>query len=183
MSDLRSVFSIKAIWSATIILVVSCLMPVSVIAVQSVTLAWNPSSSSTVSGYYVYAWEENAAAPIKIDAGSKSFVAVNGLKEGLRYTFQVTAYNPYRFESPPSAGLPYVVPVSLKMSPPAGSSIPGRIQFPVAPGKWYELQASTDMVNWTTIWQTGIANSYSWMEYQDARSRYYPKRFYRLNVH
>lgn len=158
-------------------------MPFCVFAERSVTLAWDPSVSSSVAGYYVYAWEENASVPMKVNAGSMSYASINGLKEGLRYTFHVTAYNPHGLESQPSAGLPYVVPVPLQMIPPATSSGSCRIQFPAAPGKWYELQASTDLVNWTTIWQTGLANNYSWVEYQDPRSRYHGSRFYRLQVH
>jgi len=170
--------------SAVFIIVLTALgLLNSALAVDSVTLAWNPSSSTAVSGYYVYAWEEDAIEPIKIDAGSDSFAAVNGLKEGLSYTFRVTAYNAYGLESQPSAGLPYRVPVPLRMMQPLSNSSAPSIQFPAAPGRWYELQASTDLSNWTTIWQTGIANNYSQMEYQDPRSRYYPSRFYRLLVH
>lgn len=153
------------------------------LAERAVTLAWSPSPGTSVAGYYVYAWEENAATPKRVDAGNNSVAVVTGLKEGLRYVFQVSAYNGNGLESPPSEGLPYTVPVPIKMLPPEASSSSARVRFPAAPGRWYELQASTDLIHWTTIWQTGVANSYSWVEYQDPRSRYYKSRFYRLVVH
>lgn len=149
-------------------------------AERSVTLAWNPGDEAA--GYFVYAIEENATDSVKLDVGGNTQTVVTGLKEGLSYTFYVTAYNPSRVESPPSHPIEFKVPVPMQMTAPTGSA-PGRIRFPAAPGRWYELQASTDMVNWTTIWQTGKANSYAWMEYQDPRARYYASRFYRLQVH
>ena len=152
-------------------------------AERSVTLGWEPSPDSGVTGYYVYTLEENAASPSRIDAGANSSAVVNGLKEGLRYTFAVTAYDAYRAESLPSAEVTFVVPVPMTMSQPTSSSDPRRIQFPVAPGRWYEVQASTDLQNWTTVWQTGVANSYSTIEYQDPQSRNHNSRFYRLQVH
>jgi hypothetical protein len=151
-------------------------------AERAVTLAWNP-STGPVAGYYVYAWEENATAPMRVDAGNSTVAQVSGLKEGLRYVFQVTAYNTSRVESVPTSGLPYTVPVPIELLPPLPGSTSCRIRFPAAPGRWYELQASTDLVQWTTIWQTGLANNYSWVDYQDPRSRYYKTRYYRLQVH
>lgn len=173
-----------ACWLAAILFAAITFAPSSVaFAERAVTLAWNPSSGASVAGYYVYAWEENSETPIRIDAGNNNSAVVRGLKEGLQYIFQVTAYNFYRLESSPTEGLPYRVPVPLRMIPPSAGSSASRIQFPAAPGRWYELQASTDLINWTTIWQTGVVNNYSWMEYQDPRSRYYNSRFYRLQVH
>jgi hypothetical protein len=149
-------------------------------AERSITLAWN--AGDEAAGYIVYAMEENSTEPIKLDVGESTQTVVSGLKEGLNYTFYVTAYNPVRIESPPSLPIEFKVPVPMQMTPPNGN-VPGRIRFPAAPGRWYELQASTDLVNWTTIWQTGKANNYAWMEYQDPRARYYTSRFYRLQVH
>jgi hypothetical protein len=173
----------RSFLAAFSVAVLTMAMPTALQAERSVTLAWNPSPSTAVAGYFVYAWEENAESPIKIDARNDSHALVAGLKEGLSYTFQVTAYNAYHLESSPSEGLRYRVPVPLRMIQSGGATGSSRIQFPAAPGRWYELQASTDLVSWTTIWQTGMANNYSWMEYQDPRSRYYSRRFYRLLVH
>lgn len=152
------------------------------VAERSIKLAWNAGTDASAAGYKVYALEENANQPIALDVGFNGQAEVKGLKEGLEYTFYVTAYNFLGMESPPSSPIAYRVPVPMQMTPSSVSN-PGKIRFPAAPGRWYELEASTDMLNWTTIWQTGVANSYSWIEYQDPRARYYTSRFYRLKVH
>jgi hypothetical protein len=155
-------------------------VPTHAYAERSITLAWN--AGEEAAGYFVYAVEENSTEMLKLDVGESTKTVVSGLKEGLNYTFYVTAYNPVYIESPPSLPIEFRVPVPMQMTPPNGNA-PGRVRFPAAPGRWYELQASTDLVNWTTIWQTGKANNYAWMEYQDPRARYYTSRFYRLQVH
>jgi len=160
------------------------LCPVSRLSAErAVTLAWNHSAGTSVAGYYVYAWEDGADTPMRVDAGLNNFAVVGGLKEGLRYVFEVTAYNILRLESQPTEGLPYDVPVPLELLSRAGETGVLKLRFPAAPGRWYQLQASTDLVSWSTIWQTGVANSYSWTEYQDPRAQDYPVRFYRLQVY
>ena len=62
-------------------------------AESSVTLAWNPSSDTSVVGYRIHAREENAATATPINVLGLTKVTVPGLKEGLRYTFTVTSYN------------------------------------------------------------------------------------------
>ena len=162
-------------------------------AERSVTLAWNPSADSSTTGYRIYASEENAATSTRINVLGLTQVTIPGLKEGLRYTFKVTAYNALGIESGPSNDAVFVVPVPLQLLPGTIATDVKRLQFPMAPGHWYELQASTDMKTWTTIWQTGVASSYVWTEFQDALSGFgvvktssfkpLPTRFYRLQVH
>jgi hypothetical protein len=161
-------------------------------AEQSVTLAWNPSADASVVGYHIQAREENSA-PTTINVGGRTQATVPGLKEGLRYTFTVTSYNEAGLESMPSNPAEFVVPVPLLLRPGATADALKRLQFPMAPGHWYELQASSDLRTWITIWQTGTASEYTWVEYEDPRSG--PEgtkefgspgtsgRFYRLVVH
>jgi hypothetical protein len=179
----QSLLSPHAIRSLLVLLVGSLIGVVAPLAhaERTVTLAWE-AGADDAAGYFVYAVEENSTVPVKLDVGGNTRAVVSGLKEGLCYTFYVTAYSPVRIESAPSVPIAFKVPVPLEMRPPTGGA-PGRVRFPAAPGRWYELQASTDLVNWTTIWQTGMANNYAWMEYQDPRARYYTSRFYRLQVH
>jgi len=165
-----------------IVAVAVCLLTSTAVAERKVTLAWDDSADSAASGYVVYALEENAPEAMRLDVGATRSAQISGLKEGLNYTFFVTAYNPYRVEGPPSLPISFTVPVPLQMNPPSATT-QGRVRFPAAPGRWYELQASTDLVNWTTIWQTGVVNSYAWIDYQDPRARYHSSRFYRLQVH
>jgi len=149
----------------------------------AVTLAWDPSPDASVAGYYVYAREENSVAPVRINAGAATQTRIASLKEGLRYAFTVTAYTASGVESVPSNEAVFVVPVPLRLPTSVSPTGFRRIQFPIAPGRWYELQASTDLRSWQTIWQTGVANSYSWVEFQDPLSGMLKCRFYRLQVH
>lgn len=158
-----------------------CLAATTARAERKVGLAWDSATDNTTAGYVVYAYEEDSLLLARLDVGGNTYAEVPGLKEGLNYTFYVTAYNPYRIESAPSLPISFRVPVPLQMISPSPTTA-GKLRFPAAPGRSYELQASTDLVNWSTIWQTGVANSYAWIEYQDPRARYYNSRFYRLQV-
>lgn len=152
-------------------------------AVRSVTLAWNPSISPNVAGYFVYTLEERALLPSRQDAGLNSQATVNGLKEGLGYRFSVTAYNGLGLESLPSAPVHYLVPVPLEIFHPTPAIPYARLRFPVAPGRWYELQSSSNLKTWTTIWQTGVVQVYTAAEFQDTRSNTSGQQFYRLIIH
>ena len=52
------------------------------------------------------------------------------------------------------------------------------VNFPVAPGQTYTVQASTDMKNWETIWQT-TSTSNAWVQFQDPAAPNLQMRFYR----
>lgn len=163
--------------------------PATASAEQSVTLAWERNADPTAIGYYVYSQEENASAT-RINVASLTQVTIPGLREGMRYTFKVTAYNAAGLESVPSNEAAFVVPVTLRLLPGSTTAAAKRLQFPMAPGHWYELQASTNLTSWTTIWQTPTASAYAWTEFQDNSSGIgpkngasLPKRFYRLKIH
>lgn len=152
-------------------------------AERSVTLAWNPNADASTVGYRVYALEENALTATSTNVGGLTQVTVPGLKEGLRYTFTVTSYNAAGMESVPSDAAVFVVPVPLQLLPATTPGGAKRLQFPAAPGRWYELQASADLKNWTTIWQTGVALTYAWTGFSDPQSATLKSRYYRLKVH
>ena len=166
------------------------MMLASASAERSVTLAWDRSPDSAAVGYRIYAREENITTPTSINVLGLTQATVPGLKEGRRYTFTVTSYNAAGLESPHSNAAEFVVPVPLKLLPGASTSAPKRLQFPMVSGRWYEVQASTNLKSWTTIWQTGTSSTYAWAEYQDIdsaipvdpRGAYFPKRYYRLKI-
>jgi hypothetical protein len=177
----RTLIALRRIIVA-VLTMVGCMAGDTAWAERKVTLAWDGSSDGTIAGFAVYVREENSPELARVDVGGSTQAEISGLKEGLSYTFHVTAYNPLGIESPPSQPISFFVPVPLQLMPPSVAP-PGSLRFPAAPGRWYELQASTDLSNWSTIWQTGVANSYSWINFQDPRARYYSSRFYRLQVH
>jgi hypothetical protein len=152
-------------------------------AERSVILAWDRSPDPNVTGYKAYYLEENAATPIQVNVGTSTQTTISGLKEGLKYTFTVTSYNMYGVESSPSGEVAFVVPVPLALNPPASPLGLMRLRFPVAPGHWYELQASGDLQSWATVWQVGKPDRYAWVEYEDPRGSSFKSQFYRLQIH
>ena len=181
--------SVSVVWMTRRILFLAALsvffsvLPLNAVAEQTVTVAWRPSSDSTVVGYRVYTREGDSTNKTQVDVGANALGTVSGLKEGLRYGFTVTSYNAAGVESVPSPEVAITLRVPLRIVPGATPSSAKRLQFPAAPGKWYEVQASTDLKTWTTIWQTGVASTYSWTEFQDVQSVLFKSRFYRLIVH
>jgi hypothetical protein len=168
-----AVLAVAALW-------LGCPAPVQ--ATQTATMAWNASSDPSVAGYYIYAQADNSTNLTRIDVGRSMKATLDGLKEGITYTFTVKAYNSSGVESAASNAAKVVVPVPLQLLDPTSNGSQ-RLQYPVAQGHWYEIQASTDLMNWTTISQTGVASAYAWTVYQDLQSTMFPARYYRLRVH
>jgi len=150
-------------------------------AERSVMLAWDRSQSSTVTGYYVYVLEENSTTPTRVTVANTNQVIIPNLKEGLRYTFNVTAFNTAG-ESPASNDALFIVPVPLNLTSVNPTNGLRTIQFQGAPGRSYELQASTDLQNWATIWQTDQIAAYGTIGFEDPQSGVLEQRFYRLVV-
>ena len=149
---------------------------------QNVLLAWDASKSSTVAGYFLYCGNENAMYTNKIDIGNNTTASISGLQEGQTYHFAVTAYNSAGVESALSSDVSYITPGLIRLLGEMNANSMG-MEFPVAPGHWYEVQASTDMQTWTTIGQTGVATSNVWTQFSDSQAGQFSTRFYRLVLH
>jgi hypothetical protein len=150
---------------------------------QDVTLAWDPSGDTNVVGYAIYYGTNSSNYTARLDAGGNSAISVSGLTEGVTYFFVVTAYDATGDESDPSNEIAYIVPGVLFLIPGANRGDPMRINFPVAFPHWYELQATTDLQSWTTIWQTDPVFYNGWFEYVDFEAPFNSMRFYRLAIH
>jgi hypothetical protein len=97
----------------------------SAFALQSVTLAWDPSPDPSVTGYNVYYGAATHTYTNKINAGNATSVVVSNLVEGATYYFVVTAYNASGLESDPSNEVTYAVPfppVVVLTSPASGAA-------------------------------------------------------------
>jgi hypothetical protein len=57
------------------------------------------------------------------------------------------------------------------------------VQFSVEQGHWYEVQATSDLQKWISIWQSETAISNGWAQFTDPDSKLYNTRFYRLVSH
>lgn len=156
----------------------------------SVVLDWSASSSASVAGYNVYYGTTSGNYPNKVDAGNATTVAISNLNAGATYYFAATAYDTNGNESAYSAEVSFIVPGILTMSPGTTPQTLGlnqgnlpMIQFPVAPGHWYEVQATTDLETWTSIWQTSVAVANVWIQFTDPDAGSFNSRFYRLVLH
>ncbi len=76
----------------------------------SITLQWDPSTSSNVVGYAVYYGTNSGSYTARVDAGDQTTVLINELIESTTYYFVAVAYTDYGVESLPSSELAYTVP-------------------------------------------------------------------------
>jgi hypothetical protein len=57
------------------------------------------------------------------------------------------------------------------------------VQFPVTQGHWYEVQATTNLQNWDSIWQSAVAEADGVIQFADQDAKSYTARFYRVVSH
>ena len=88
---------------------------------QSVTLAWNPSPSSSVVGYKVYCSTDGTNYNTQLDAGANTSWSVTGLQAGTTNYFEVSAYDAANNQSPPSNPVQFVVPAATNSVPVQGN--------------------------------------------------------------
>ena len=84
----------------------------------NVTLAWNPSTDPTVSGYRLYYGLAGAAYTNMVDTGPATSVTVSNLVPGTIYQFAATTYTIAGIESAFSSGISYSVPAQPVNQPP-----------------------------------------------------------------
>ena len=78
---------------------------------------------------------------------------------------------------------PIVAPVMPVLTPGPNPGDPMKLALNVVAGCSYELQATTDLKSWTTIWQLNPATSSSIIEVGDPGASAMSMRFYRLVLH
>src|SRR5207302_6900558 len=67
---------------------------------QGVTLAWDPDSDPTVTGYRLYVGTYSGVYTQTVEVGNATSTLVSNLASGATYYFAVTAYNSASVESP-----------------------------------------------------------------------------------
>ena len=147
---------------------------------QTVSIAWDPDPDPGVAGYAVYVGNTPGTFFERVDVGAATMATLPGFQEGQTNYFSVAAYNRAGVEGARSGELAYVVPGILKMQPMTKTGGLANISFPVASGHYYEVQATTDFQNWTSIAATGLVTSNGWVQISDPASRTFSHRFYRL---
>lgn len=160
-----------------------CLLRLDVHADQTVTLAWDANTNASVAGYAVYYGTQSGVYDVRLDAGTNTCLTITNLQAGVTYYFATVDYDTNRVESPLSGEVSFTVPGILQLISASTSDWPATISFPVAPGHWYELQASPDLVIWTTLWQTDVQDDNVWLEFMDFDNLGAPQQYYRLCLH
>jgi hypothetical protein len=149
-------------------------------AVQSITLAWNPSLDPTVAGCDIYYGVASRTYTNIIDVGKATNITISGLVEGTTYYFTATAYNALGVESDFSNETSYTVPTTalarLKLrAAPARQVI---LTVTGAIGHTYQILATQDFKTWTVIGTVTVGASGS-LDFTDTNAASFPKRFYR----
>ena len=152
-------------------------------ATQNVVLNWTAVPSPAVVGYNVYFGTNSGKYLYKVKVGNLTSVAISNLNPGLKYFFAATSLGTNGTESHYSSEVNFLVPGMLILNQAATPSTPALIQFPVAPGHWYEVQATTNFQTWTSILQTSVAVSNTWAQFTDEEAESCRSRFYRLVLH
>ena len=152
------------------------------LASDSVTLAWSPSPSPDVAGYYVYYGVASGIYTSKIFAGNTNSVTLSNLVAGTTYYFVVTCFDTAGDESVPSNEATYTVPADLTGLPVAlkNSSLSGgNFSFTVSdePGTNFAVEASVDLVNWVRV-----ATNTAPFTFVDPDASQFTQRFYRTVV-
>jgi hypothetical protein len=146
---------------------------------QNVTLAWNRSSDTNVTGYKIYDGVASRTYTNMIDVGIATNATISNLVQGATYYFAATAYDSLGLESGFSSEISYTVPTTL----------PG-VQLRVTPtkrviltvtgqaGHTYDIQATQDFTTWTVIGTVTMAASGSF-NFTDTNAPSFSRRFYR----
>ena len=125
-------------------------------AIQSVTLAWEPSPSSGVAGYMILSGSDGISYDNQTDAGTNTTWTVTGLEEGTTNFFEVAAYDVNYNQSPPSNPVEYDVPeapqtVAVAANPADAGSVTGGGSFVTGSSVTVTATANTGytFTNWT----------------------------------
>ena len=151
----------------------------------AVSLAWSPSPDTSVIGYKVYYGTTSGVYTTNVVAGNATNATVNGLTSGTTYYFAATSYDASGNESGYSTEVSSTVTNLATVSgntaatlTPQASSARGQFSFTVSgtSGAQYVVQASTDLVHWTTL-QTNIPP----FTFMDTNAGAFARRFYRAS--
>src|ERR1700689_1562941 len=111
-----------ASWRATLVLFLlgglAMFLPMTVLATQSVTFGWEPSTDPSVVGYNIYYGTASHVYDNKVSVGNVITATISGLIEGTTYYFAATTYNALNQESALSDEISYTVPVADTNQPP-----------------------------------------------------------------
>jgi len=158
------------------------LLPSSLQAAQSVTLAWN--AVNGVAGYRLHYGTASGTYTQTVDVGDITTATVSRLTPGLTYYFAVTAYNVAGLESLPSNQVSFLATADAAApAHPVISAIQrvanGAVQLTVTDsfGQTDSVYASSDLHSWTLL--TTAVNRTGTLTVNDPGAAGMNQRFYR----
>jgi len=159
-------------------LFLSSVLAFSLHAGQSIELSWNPAVSTNVAGYKVYYSTQSGSYSNSVVAGNTTNITISGFCPGKTYYFSATTYNSAGNESSFSSETSYTIP-SVQATLGNVARANGQFSFLVSgnTGSNYVVQASTDLVNWTSI-----ATNTAPFTFVDTNMVAYSQRFYRTGA-
>jgi hypothetical protein len=125
-------------------------------ATQSVTLTWNSSPSSDVTGYKIYYGTVSGSYSNVVSVGAVTNATISGLAEGATYYFAATTYSSnLNLESTLSNETSYTVPSQAKLAIQVAqdNGVATAVSITASgavPNQWV-LEASTDLRNWAAV--------------------------------
>src|SRR3954462_12000786 len=96
---MRSMFRLSRLGGFVLVM---CLGAGGVAQAANVSLAWDPSSDPSVTGYRLYWGNLPGSYPASLNVGNVTQAAIGGLTDGMPYYFVVRAYNSSGTLSSPS---------------------------------------------------------------------------------
>jgi hypothetical protein len=143
----------------------------------SVTLAWQPSPSTNVTGYHVYYGTASGIYTNSVLVGNVTTNMVTGLASGSTYYFAITAVVAGGQESPFSNEISFVPGVPTVRIRAASAkqfvlTVSGLI------GHTYQVLATQDLKTWTTI-GTVTPGAGGSLDFTDTNAASFLRRFYR----
>ena len=166
-----------------LIMLFLCLAGLEKACARNVTLNWDASNSPNITGYHVYYGTTSGSYSYKVNAGNTTSVTITNLAPGQTYYFVATSQDANGNQSPCSGEVSLTIPSILTMTRAASPGNAPSIQFPTTTGHWYEIQATTDLQNWSSIWQSAVVASNALMQFSDPNAGSFASRFYRLVSH
>ena len=148
-------------------------------AASGITLVWDPSVGTNVSGYRIYYGAASRTYTSMVEAGNTTSASIPALVEGTTYYFTVRVYDSLGEESDYSN--------EIRDTPPM---VAARLQTRAAPtghfiltvtgevGRTYSIQASSNLTTWTVI-GTGMMPAGGSLDFIDTNAANFLKRFYR----
>ena len=145
---------------------------------NSLPLAWNSSTNSSVTGYKIYYGVVSGVYVNSVDVGNVTNATINGLAPFTTYYFAAQSYDAFGDSSP------FSNEINLMVYPPAAVSqttnVNGQFTFNVSGAITYPyvVQSSTNLINWVSL-QTNTSP----FTFVDTNANQFSQRFYRtVNV-